>query len=467
MSNAILSALSLNTQLTSRFGVDTWVNEQELRAKQVAKYRKYYDGEHDVKLTDAMKEALREKDTLSPFSDNYCELVVDQFADRLTLQGISADNEAATKWAGEILTDNRLDGLQTSIYNSTIMDGETFLLVDYFENKVRFTHETAYDGSEGMLILYERTNATVPTLAIKVWLVSVLTETVVNGQTQTALTDVTRTTVYYSDRIERYENGVPITSPQDIRPGVQENPLGRVPVIHFKNKPSKRKKAGKSEIASVIPLQNTLNRTLVSMVMTSEYTAFQMLIAYGFDPPTTVSPGGWIKVPQNEGDTGENKVDRVPAGSIEPFVAQANWIITQIATVSKTPLPGFEQSGESGEAKKQREAGMLAKIRSAHVSLGNAWEDVMRMAWDVQDTYGSRPPAYTQFTAKWVGAEVRNDSEVIANANAVREFIPRIEYLRLIAPVFGWTDQKIQEIADMSESEEKVRMARLGVPTFA
>jgi hypothetical protein len=426
-----------------------------------------------VKLSAEMKKMLRENDENSPFSANYCELVVDKMADRLLLQSVIADNDPATKWAADVLRDNRLDALQTSVHESVIKDGDTFVLVDWLpaENgqpaRVRLTHEPAYDGTQGMIVMYERTNADVPTLAMKVWYVTTMDE---KGEAK----DSVRVTVYYPDRIERYQGEsaggmMPVASTTDLtdRPGVQPNKLGRVPIIHFKNKGTQVTNYGRSELRAAIPLQNVLNRTMVSMVMTSENTSFQRIVFINVTGPDTISPGGVINIPPIDGDDGlEGKVQVLESGEIVPFVDQANWTINQMATITSTPLPGWEQNGESGEAKKQREEGLLGKVRRAHTGLGNSWEDVLILASQVQNVYGTKPPVYKEFTAKWGAAEIRNNSEVIANANAVRDFIPRIEYYRILAPVYGWTEEKVKELAGMAEVEEQARLARLGVPNF-
>lgn len=462
---AMIGALQLNIGLRQRLGIYGWAQEQKTRADLIAKYRRYYDGEHDVKMSDAMKRMLRETDANSPFSANYCELVVDKMTDRLLLTGIVADNDAATSWAAGLLRDNRLDALQSSVHESVIKDGDTFMLVDWdAAGRVRLTHEPAYDGSQGVVVLYERSADDMPELAMKVWYTTEFDE---RGDA----VDVARVTVYYKDRIERYtgKGGTmsPVVSDNDIQPGVQKNPLNRVPVIHFKNKGTKVTNYGRSELRAAVPLQNVLNRTLVSMVMTSENTSFQRLLAYNFIPPETVSPGGWIQINDPEGDDGiKAKAEVLESGEIVPFVDQANWVINQMATITSTPLPGWEQAGESGEAKKERQEGLLGKIRRAHTQLGNNWEDTLKLAWEVQSTYGSRPPAYTELTAKWADAQIRNNAEVIANANAVRDYLPKEEYYRILAPVFGWTEDKIKQLSDMATTEEQARLARVGVPTF-
>lgn len=470
---AIVQALEANTVLRNSIGIYGWAADQKAKAERVKKYRAYYDGDHDVKLTDKMKVMLREKDVDSPFSDNYCALVVDKFTDRLRLEGVIADTEAATTWAADTTKKNRLDALALSIHDAVAKDGDTFLLEEWDADAgyVKMTHEPAYDGTSGMVMLYDRANAEKPVAALKIWYITRYESvTGADGTPQTQTRDDVRINVYYDDRIERYvgTDGTlqPVTAAGDIRPGVQPNPLNRVPVIHYRNRSTQTDNYGRSELRNVIPLQNVLNRTLVSMVMTSELTSFQRLLYKNvMNVPDTVSPGGSIQIFDPEGEPGvKADAEVLKAGEIVPFTDQANWTINQIATITSTPLPGWEQSGESGEAKKQREEGLLGKVRRAQVGIGNAWEDALKLAWDIQSTYSSKPPAYKEFTAKWGSSEVRNNTEIIANAILIREFIPREEFYRIIAPVYGWDESTIKKMTTDMDAEQEARTARLGVP---
>lgn len=463
---AIVQALNTNTALRETLGIYGWADAQKKRAALVEKFRKYYDGDHDVKLTAEMKKMLREQDSESPFSANYCALVVDKFTDRLRLESVIADTKQATEWAATLLRRNRIDALSLSVHDSTAKDADSYLLEEWDpENKyVRMTHEPAYDGTCGMVMLYDRANAEQPVAALKIWYVT--NYETVNGNTVTR--DDVRVNVYYADRIERYlvASGTmaPVEGKGDIRPGVQENKLNRVPVIHFRNRSTQTDNYGRSEIRNVIPLQNVLNRTLVSMVMTAENTSFQRLVVKNVGTmPETVSPGGYLEI-KDADDNRKADITTLEAGQITPFTDEANWTINQIATITSTPLPGWEQSGESGEAKKQREEGLLGKVKRAQVGIGNAWEDAVKLAWQIQATYSSAPPAYEEFTAKWASSEVRNNTEVIANAMLIREFIPYIDFLRIIAPVYGWSEMTIKEMVTTKQDEDEARMARMSLP---
>jgi hypothetical protein len=470
---AIVQALNTNTVLRDSIGIYGWAAEQKARADRVLKYRRYYDGDHDVKLTAKMKEMLREQDTDSPFSDNYCELVVNKVTDRLKLEGVFADNDATTTWAGDTLRKNRIDALALSVHDAVVKDGDTYLLEEWDADNgyVRFTHEPAWDGTTGMLVLYDRANAPAPVAALKIWYVtSFETVTAADGKPQTQTRDDVRVNVYYADRIERYVTTggslQPVTSTGDYEPGKQKNLLGRVPVVHFRYRSTQTDNYGRSKLRNIIPLQNVLNRTLVSMVMTSENTSFQRLVAKNVGTvPATVSPGGIMQIFDPEGSDAKASLDVLEAGEILPFTDQANWTINQIATIGNTPLPGWEMSGESGEAKKQREEGLIGEVGRATVNIGNSWEDALKLAHAIQATYSSTPPAYEEMTARWGSPQVRNDTEVIDNALKVKDTIPYEEYLRIIAPVYKWDEAKITQILAAKEKEDDARMARLQIPT--
>jgi hypothetical protein len=59
--------------------------------------------------------------------------------------------------------------------------------------------------------------------------------------------------------------------------------------------------------------------------------------------------------------------------------------------VSSTPLSRFQVSGQVAAegTLKQQDAGLVAKVEHKQVTFGNAWEDAMRMAIRLQNTFGA------------------------------------------------------------------------------
>lgn len=432
----------------------------------VALWRQYNAGEHRAKLTAAMRDMLRISGTVTDqFNDNYCEMVVDRMADRLVVESIVADSDAGSQWSAGVMAANRFDGLQMDVHADAVCDGDAFVMVswDNEAQQVRLTHESAWDGRVGVIPVYDRM-ARQLVAAVKVW---------DEGNDK-------RVNVYLPDRIEKllYRQGAAVgVGGEFVTLGEAEwvDNAGRalgVPLFHLRNKRRTGRFYGRSEIANVVPLQDALNRTLVSMVLTSELTAFQVRVARGFDPPANLSPGMWVVIGP-DGLSNEQVADAsvMEQGQIVPFISQADWIINQIGTISRTPLPSMMGGdSQSGEALKERENGLLEKVQVFSVRNGNVWEDVMAFAHRLAGVFGSvLPPVATRWTCRWRQAEIRNRTEIIDNALKVRESVGEKEFLRLIAPAYGYDPDKIAALMAEVAAQQAERLAALAgnLPGFS
>jgi hypothetical protein len=455
-----------------------WVAEAGQQAQRVAALRAYAAGEHPNALTKQMKAALRIRDgeLFQHFTDNYMDIVIQTAVDRCWINGFDTPDERGRKWIDDLLRDTRFDEMQTDVVEAAMLDGDTYLLV-YYDNeagRALFSHEPAFDGESGMLVYYESAVAKYPAVAMKTWPV---------GEDQ-------RLTVYYPDRVERYialkgEAFGPYTD------GDQEAVSGWVtltgaelglPVFRLMNRKRAGRKFGASDIEQVIPLQNALNRTLYSMVMSEELAAFLIRFAKGFEPPESVTPGSWIKVghAKTEGGPivlpdgaeeaaalGAVMAESLDQAELAPFLDVARWLKGEISFVSRTPAPEL-MGGDSasGEALKQREVNLLGRVRRFQVKAGNVFEDAVRYAARIEQVYGLRSvPALDDLTCRWESPAVRNDTETTANAVAVADRVSRHEFLRLIAPVHGWNAEKIEAV--MAEMDaDAASAAQLARDTF-
>ena len=444
---------------------DEWLTETDDWGDRVKLFRDYYDGNHRSKLTGNMKRMLRiSGEQHDQFNENYCGLVVDTYADRLLVDRIEGDSEEASDWSEQLLTVNRWDGLQMDLHEAAIRDGDTFLLLEYDNERGRvvLSHEPCWDGETGMIVVYDRRLKNI-LIAVKIWYEGV--------------DDARRVNFYYPDRVEKYiadESGygmLPFVDESTDERGVAEWLPGVVPVVHYRNRQRTRTQYGISELASVVPLQDALNRGLMSMVMTAELTAFLIRVAKGFEPPAEVSPGMWITIGA-EGLTNDMVADAftLEPGGIVPFIDQANHLIEQIATISRTPLPTtLGGDNASGEALKQRESGLLAKVRKAQVKVGNAHEDMMQLAALIHDTFSpTRAPISDDWRCVWRDPQIRNEAEMIANALAVRDIVGDRETLRLLGEVYGYGMAKQQEIIEEKQAAALNAMTALAgsIPGF-
>jgi hypothetical protein len=234
------------------------------------------------------------------------------------------------------------------------------------------------------------------------------------------------------------------------------NPAG-VPVVAFMNRAKTRQTTGKSELAPVIPMNDALNRIIVSMVMTGELHGFPIryLLGLGLDT-TKLTPGIFLRADDAISKEHQVLIGTLEAAQLVPFINEAEFLINQIATVSRTPLPTqMGGDNQSGEALKQREVGYLRKIGRYQVKGGNSWEDTVAVARDLKAAFGKeQPPKFKRSSTNWAPAEVRNDTEIVDNAIKVREDVGSKEFLRLIAPVYDYDEQDIERIEAEKQQQQ-------------
>lgn len=437
----------------------TWAHDMEAHAKLVKLYRDYTDGFHRAHMTKQMRKMLRiSSDQTDQINLNYCDMVIQSQAERLTVTSIQAGAEndavaeAATAWGQDILNWNRFDALQMDVHEAELRDGVTYVLCAYDNDRQMpiFAHELAYDGTEGLIAVYDRTHSRV-VAAVKIFL---------DGERK-------RVNLYYPDRIEKYDSTDGQLKIMGEEAVLEWDETVGVPVVPFVNRGKRRAMMGTSEIAAVIPLQDALNRTLVSMLMTGELTAFQIKIAQGFTPPDDVTPGMWITIV--DGDNAGLPRDRVfdakvlEQGQLVPFISQAQFLIEQISTVSRTPLPLLlGTSNVSGETLKQMESPLIGKVNGAQVRAGNSWEDLMGMAQRVQAAYGrEQPPAAERWTTQWQPAASRNETMTIDNALKLREIVGDRETLRQLGVVYNYDNDKIAALLEEREQQASAQLAQL------
>jgi hypothetical protein len=455
MLEAISAILMAQGLVTSQWQTDTQEQGELVRL-----FRDYYEGFHRMQLTTEMKAMLNISDTrLERYNINYCSLIIDRMADRLSVDRFEVkgkdtptpalpqntgggampdatntdkNDSPAQEWVDNLLEYNRFDGLQSDIAVAYLRDGMTFIISEYddLEKQMCLYQELAYDGDVGMIVVYERGNSQKIAAAVKIWYdVPPTPEQKVEGETN--VSQYRRVNIYYPDRTDKYysRDGQSITqidsTPEEI---ILNNKAPGVPVTPFYNR------GGVSELVNIIPLQDSLNSQLVDLVMAGRLTAFSIVLGVNVNVPKGITPGmtilknitdanGAVMLPKDLEEAqrmaaylGAARLERLPVGDLTQIIKGIEMIIDQIGVISSTPLPG-QMGGDSssGEALKQREIGLLGKLNRAQVQIGNAWEDVIWLANAIQFTFGFYyPPVIDQIDTRWKSAEIRNDTDVLA-----------------------------------------------------
>jgi hypothetical protein len=408
---------------------------KKLDAKQspLALYEQYYQGNHRLSFaTSKFRETFG--NLFSALAVNFCLLVVDAERERLNVEGFRFHNqsnnpreaEQADTEAWRIWQANRLDARSSMAHAEALSKGEAFVLV--WTNPLRTdTPLIRVQDARKVVVEYDDGDADKRTVAMKRWVD----------------TDSKReyATLYYPDRLEKYQSAQPMSSGTNLsptrNPGYWErrnvpdeawplpNPMGTVPMVPLLNNPL-LEGVGRSELQSVIPIQDAINKLVADMLVASEYVAYPQRWATGIEVPTDPVTGQpmepfkagagrlWVAdVVQGLDQPIEPKFGEFPQANLEPYTSAIEMLVQQIASITKTPahyLLGQSGSFPSGESLKATETGLTAKANGAMRYFGEGWEEVMRLAFtSLSDDTRAKADAVEVI---WADPESRSIAEV-------------------------------------------------------
>ena len=206
--------------------------------------------------------------------------------------------------------------------------------------------------------------------------------------------------------------------------GAMRNPMGVVPMVPLPNRPrlaygTTQAITPQSELASVMPIQDAVNKLIADMIVTSEFAGYPQRYMFGLeelprDPetgkefnPFTPDKRVWM----GEGDATGYKIGEFSAASLDGFVKAIEMQIQHIASITRTPPHYLNSSADrlSGESIKAAETGLVAKVIRKQRHYGEAWEEVMRLAGVLAD----KPQLAKAESAEtiWGDPESRTESE--------------------------------------------------------
>lgn len=454
---------------------DAWAVDSAIRARSVALYRRYLDGDFDANMTEEMREQLRITEGRE-LGANHCELVISSMTDRLTVTGIDGGTAQATEWLRQIAEENRLDGFQMNVHESVLVDGDTYVAVvwDNENARISWVQELAYDGIEGVIGFPKSRSSSELAAAVKIW-----------QETTEQFADTLRVNLYMPDRIYRYVRGINQANLRMLdedegqpQPWVDKagRPLG-VPFVHFANRRRGRGSFGLSELRGVVPQQDQLNRTTHSIAMTTELMGFPIRWVKGWQPDAGIAPGMFmVMAAPKKGSDGavpsvtEQQARHIAAievgtfdqADVTPLLNAYRNTKTELAETTRTPSSMSVSDDASGEARKEAEKGLLGKISRFHVQIGNCWEDVARLTARVYDAFSPRTaPKSNRWTTHWKSAELRNNSDVLAEALIIEKLAGLKEALTYASTVTGWDAQKIEELVAEREAADQASLAQV------
>ncbi|MBE6477841.1 MAG: phage portal protein [Propionibacteriaceae bacterium] len=342
-------------------------------------------------------------DRFGRMASNIPRLAVTALAERLRITGFAQAGQPAGQlwqdWLG-----NDLDQQAPVAHREALALGESFVVVWADEAgaplvTIESAHQTA--------VLRDPATRTV-TAAVKRW-------TTGPRDTPTGTSAV----LYLPDKITHlHSNAVGATGGFTV---VSElpNPLGQVPVVPLQNSDRLLGRPS-SELDDLIPLVDGLNKTLVDMLVSSEYAGRPRRWATGVE--LVEDENGEVTNPYGEGvrmminEDAEGKFGQLDAADLSGYESAVKVFTSQIMAVSALPehyIGVLSSQPSSADALRAAEASLTARAEARQATFGRAWEQVARLMVAVRT---GADPATVDVHVNWADPATRS---VAQEADAV------------------------------------------------
>lgn len=393
------------------------------RRPTVRKLHDYYDGVHRLafaseKFLEAFGGMFR------AFADNWCAIVPDATEERLNVEGFRMGVDTAPdQEAWRIWQENECDAQSQMAHLEALIAGEAYATVWYGTDA---TPEITVESPTSAIVECHPKKRGTRLAGLRCYLDEwgyEHAELFLPDGVYLYRSKTTRPTYGAVDAARVHwvvddANGVSV----DVD-GSMKNPLGVVPMVPLPNRPrlaygARVPLAAQSEISSVIPINDAINKLVADMMVAAEYAAYPQRYMLGLDElprndagqefnPFTPDKRVWL----GEGDATGVKVGEFSAADLGNYVKAIEMLIQHVASITRTPPHYLNASADrlSGESIKAAETGLVAKVLRKQRHFGEAWEEVIRIAGAV---IGNSELANARMAETiWADPESRTESQ--------------------------------------------------------
>jgi hypothetical protein len=409
----------------------------------LAKYNRYfdyYDGDQPVLYTaKRLEEIFKGIDAV--FTENWCTVVIDSTKDRINLDHINVPEGLEQIWL-PLWEESKLKLESDDVHESALITGESFVIAWPDEAGVP---QAYFNDPRLCHVFYETENPRNVEFAAKWW-----------KQTDERV----RMTLYYPEWLEYYitdQKSDNVTSEKAFRlfKEAENNPYGEVPVFHFRT--GQRK--AKSDLKSVVPVQNGINKLLADMMVAAEYGAFKQRYIISnseIQGKLKNAPNEIWDLPAGDGMSQQTQAGQFDATPLKNYLDAIDNLSMAVSSITRTPKHYFFSIGSnlSGEALIAMESPLNKKAQDRIERFIPGWQDVTRFmlkiagveidARDVQPVFDD-PESVQPFT----------------EAQAIQMLVSAGVPLSAATRRLGWTDGEIEALKMEIQEQQAAERANL------
>lgn len=338
---------------------------------------------------------------LTPLVINWPEVIVDSVARRLHVEGFRLGQGGATDdelW--RIWTANEMQGESHLAHVDTLVHGAAYLAV-WGNADDEQTPVISVESAHQVAVEYDPLGRSVRA-ALKRWEDS--------GRSYA--------TLYLSDRVIRYVSDAPPGSmmPEYRVVQVLDNPLGAVPVVPLVNRGRLLNRSGRSELASIAPIADGINKLATDLLVTAEFYTTPRRYATGIQVPSGPErerlhaevAAYWDRA--TKGKTwlaGEGvQFGQFPEATLDGFVKGINMLTSALAAIGGLPPDDLglnTTNPASAEARRAAETTLILRAKEKQTSWGASYVRAMRLAVAARDgvSLARLPQDYHRMQVAW------------------------------------------------------------------
>ncbi|MEU1881883.1 phage portal protein [Streptosporangium sp. NPDC020072] len=433
--------------------LDSKLSGQKSKAQ---KYANYYDSKNtNLEFAQVrFREAFG--DMFSGWQVNFCPLIIDSISERLRIEGFRMTEEPeADKEAWQIWQRNNMDSDSNASHIDALALGSAYATVWADDDgEPTITPESATE----VYVHYKAGSRRVVDAALKryqddwgVQYATLWTPEAVWTSTATPSTGNPRLT--WTDAIHH------------------DNPLGVVPVVPLYNRTRLRPDPF-SELEPIVPLADAISKIAADALVASEYAAFPQRYIAGMEieEDEDGNPKSPFKIAIDRlllSEDPNTTFGQFAAADLGNYVRLIDAYVASLAAISRIPFHYFliGRGGQppSGEAITSAEAGLVSKSRERMLYFGEAWEQVLRLAFKVK---GDKRAEAFDSEIIWADPQYRNQSALIDSAVKLAQGldVPRQQLWQDV----GYTPQQIERFPELREEDYKLaeRKAEIALKTM-
>jgi len=417
------------------------------QAAKADKFQRYYEGDHPLPELPFRKDVRHryEKkflDLLKKSRSNWMRLVIDAEAERMSVEGFrfKDDNSDSDAWA--IWQRNHLDAESEQVHTEGIKSGTSFVSVWPGSNGPMLMPEHPSE----VTIAYEAGNRRQRCAALKLW--------------KDEWTGEEFATVYMPSFVAKFKRGGTEWARRNVKgeDWPLPNPLGAVPIVSFQNRPQMIT-GGVSEIDDVTDIQDRINAALFGRMLAMDFASAPQRWATGIeieedDDGNPITP---FEIAVDRLWTSEDpdaKFGQFKESDLSGYIKAVEQDIQHLAAITRTPphyLLGQSGAFPSGESLKSTETGLVAKVRRQQRYFGEAWEEVLRLAFKAD---GDKRSGTFDAETIWSDPESRTEAEHIDAAVKKRTIgVPD----KQLQEDIGYTPQQIARFPEMLAAQTETQ----------